>query len=73
MHSEQLIELSTLLLTFLSLLLLVQFAAAKLPSFEPLQALAEATNIMDPNAILAFAVGLVASIAVLIYLNAGSE
>jgi hypothetical protein len=32
-----------------------------------------ATNIMDPNSILAFIVGLVASIAVLIYISSGSE
>lgn len=70
----QFLLLSSTLLTFGGLLALLKFAIRSLPSSAKLPLIDEldkATDIMDPNAILAFIVGLIASIGVLIYLNSG--
>ncbi|PWN43068.1 ferredoxin reductase-like protein [Ceraceosorus guamensis] len=70
MNEELLLLYSSLALTFLTLLAAVHLLAS-FTSYPPLVALAEATNIMDPNAIIAFAVGLVASVGFLVFINSG--
>lgn len=72
----QFLLLSSTLLTFGTLLVLLKLAIRLIPdshSYPFLPELDKATDVMDPNTILAFIVGLVASIGVLIYLNAGSK
>lgn len=84
MRSEQAILLGSTLATFLSCYaifkLSTRFFSDQVDSTSGswknlLSDIDTATNIhaMDPNAILAFLVGLVASVGVLLYLNAGSE
>ncbi|UZJ51898.1 hypothetical protein CBS101457_001218 [Exobasidium rhododendri] len=60
--------------TFLTCFALLKLGIRLLPSANQFEVLADfdaATNIMDPNTILAFIVGLVASIGVLIYISSG--
>ncbi|PWN35220.1 ferredoxin reductase-like protein [Meira miltonrushii] len=72
---EQFLLLSSTLITFGSLLALLKFILRSFPNqvsrISLLHDLDKSTDIMDPNTILAFIVGLVASIGVLIWINAG--
>lgn len=72
---EQFLLLSSTLITFGSLLALLKFILRSFPDqvsrISLLHDLDKSTDIMDPNTILAFIVGLVASIGVLIYINSG--
>lgn len=73
---DQFLFLFSTFTTSASCFVLLKLAIWFIPGATRLEVLADldaATNIMDPNAILAFIVGLVASIGVLIYISSGSE
>lgn len=73
---DQFVFVSSTLGSFLACYILVKVAIWYIPGANKLQVLDHldaATSIMDPNAILAFIVGLVASIGLLIYMTSGSE
>lgn len=73
---DQFLLLASTLLTFGGLLFTVKLVIRHIPALASLPlvtALDQATDIMDPNALLAFIVGLVASVGVLLYINLGSE
>lgn len=73
---DQFLFLTSTLGSFLSCFVVVKLAIWYIPGakqFQVLDNLDSATSIMDPNTILAFVVGLVASIGVLIYMTSGSE
>lgn len=73
---DQFLFITSTLGSFLFCFALVKLAIWYIPgatNFQVIANLDTATSIMDPNAILAFVVGLVASIGVLIYITSGSE
>lgn len=73
---EQFLLLSSTLGTFVACFALLKLGVRFIPGadqFALLSDLDSATNIMDPNTILAFIVGLIASVGFLVYLTSGSE
>lgn len=73
---DQFLFLFSTFATFISCFLVLKIAIWIIPGATRLEVFADldaATNIMDPNAILAFIVGLAASVAVLMYISSGSE
>lgn len=73
---DQVLFVTSTLGSFFFCFALVKIAIWYIPGAKDSQVIANldtATSIMDPNAILAFVVGLVASIGVLIYITSGSE
>jgi hypothetical protein len=73
---DQFVFVSSTLGSFFACFTLVKIAIWYIPgakNFHLLANLDTATSIMDPNAILAFIVGLVASIGLLVYMTSGSE
>lgn len=71
---DQFLLLFSTFATFITCFILLKLAIWSIPGATRLEVLADldnATNIMDPNAILAFIVGLVASIGVLMYISSG--
>lgn len=62
--------------TFITCFALLKLGIRLIPGADQIQVLSDldsATDIMDPNSILAFILGLVVSVGVLIYISSGSE
>ncbi|KAN0063499.1 NADH-cytochrome b5 reductase [Thecaphora frezii] len=71
---EQVALIASILITFGSCLALTKFAARSLfPNFALLQDLDEATDFMEINVVVAFVVGLVLSVAALVYFDSGKS